>query len=144
MSRKLIKVDQDSTLVVRIAPHFLVWGKAIYRCQEEFEMSVKFAPHVKSFFSRDEDDNIYYKKDYINLSGRELLIELEFSAEEGDDEIIAILPQTDIIATGDTIEEAKVNLKKAIEDDYHYLSQHKNTLSERLLAQLNYLETRIT
>ena len=78
MSRKLIKVDQDSTLVVRIAPHFLVWGKAIYRCQEEFEMSVKFAPHVKSFFSRDEDDNIYYKKDYINLSGRELLIELEW------------------------------------------------------------------
>ena len=104
-------------------------------------MAVKFAPHIKSFFSRDEDENIYYKKDYINLSGRQLLIELEFSAEEEDDEIIALLPQTDIIAIGDTIEEAKANLKEAIEDDYRYLLQHKDSLSERLLAQLNYLET---
>ena len=104
-------------------------------------MAVKFAPHIKSFFSRDEDENVYYKKDYINLSGRQLLIELEFSEEEGDDEIIALLPQTDIIAMGDTIEEAKTNLKQAIEDDYHYLLRHQNTLSERLLTQLNYLET---
>ena len=103
-------------------------------------MAVKFVPHIKSFFSRDEDENIYYKKDYINLSDQQVLIELEFSVEEGDDEIIALLPQTDIIARGDTIEDAKANLKQAIYDDYHYLLQHKNTLSERLLVQLNYLE----
>jgi hypothetical protein len=70
-----------------------------------------------------------------------LLIELEFSEEEGDDEIIALLPQTDIIATGDTIEDAKANLKQAIYDDYHYLLPHKDTLSERLLEQFNYWET---
>ena len=84
---------------------------------------------------------MYYKKDYINLSDQQLLIELEFSEEEGDDEIIALLPQTDIIARGDTIEDAKTNLKQAIYDDYHYLLQYKNTLSDRLLAQLNYWET---
>jgi len=104
-------------------------------------MTVKFVPHIKSFFSRDEDENVYYKRDYINLSNQQLLIELEFSEEEGDDEIIALLPQTDIIATGETNEEAKANLQKALFDDYHYLSHHKNTLSERLLAQLDYLET---
>ncbi|MBC8230074.1 hypothetical protein H8E77_11055 [bacterium] len=131
-SRTLIQVDQDSILAVR--------SKAIHRRQEELEMAVKFAPHVKSFFSRDEDENIYYKKDYINLSDQQVLIELEFSVEEGDDEIIALLPQTDIIATGDTIEDAKTNLKQAIYDDYHYLLQHKDTLIERLLAQLNDLE----
>jgi len=57
------------------------------------------------------------------------------------EEIIALLPQTDIIARGDTIEDAKTNLKQAIYDDYHYLLQYKNTLSDRLLAQLNYWET---
>jgi len=54
---------------------------------------------------------MYYKKDYINLSDQQLLIELEFSEEEGDDEIIALLPQTDIIARGDTIEERKNEFK---------------------------------
>jgi hypothetical protein len=103
-------------------------------------MSIKSVPHIQSFFSRDEDENIYYKKDYINLSGQPVLIELEFSAEEGDNEIIALLPQTDIIATGDTIEAAKANLRKAVFDDYHDLSRHKNTLSERLQTQLNYLD----
>lgn len=103
-------------------------------------MAIKSAPHIKSFFSRDEDATIYYKKDYINLSGRRLLIEVELSEEDGDDEIIALLPQTDIVAIGDTIEDSKMNLKQAIEDDYHYLLQYKDTLSEKLFAQLNYLE----
>lgn len=103
-------------------------------------MGVKFVPHTRSFFSRDEDENIYYKKDYINLFGKPVLIELEFSEEEEDEEIIALLPQTDIITTGDTIDESKANLQQAILDDYRYLSRHKNTLTERLLAQLDYLE----
>ena len=83
---------------------------------------------------------LHTKKDYINLFGKQVLIELEFSEEEGDEEIMALLPQTDIVATGDTIEESQANLQQAILDDYRYLSQHKNTLGERLLAQLDYLE----
>lgn len=76
-------------------------------------------------------------KDYLTIGKKEILIEIQVYANE---EILAILPNTDIAADGKTIDEAKQNLLFDIYDDYDYLKSRSELLGERLSAQLQLLE----
>lgn len=76
-------------------------------------------------------------KDYLTTGKKEVLIEIQVYANE---EIIAILPNTDIAADGKTIDEAKQNLLLNIYDDYDYLKSRRELLGEKLSAQLQLLE----
>ena len=76
-------------------------------------------------------------KDYLTIGKREILIEIQVYANE---EILALLPNTDIAADGKTIDEAKHNLLLDISDDYDYLVSRREVLGEELSVQLYLLK----
>jgi len=76
-------------------------------------------------------------KDYLTIGKKEVLIEIQVYANE---EILALLPNTDIAADGKTIDEAKHNLLLDISDDYDYLVSRREVLGKELSAQLHLLE----
>lgn len=74
--------------------------------------------------------------DYISFGDRQVKIRLKVSK----DEVLAVLPKTSLADSGESVEEAKENLKRTIEIDWEHLSRDRNNLSEALLAELRYLE----
>ena len=76
-------------------------------------------------------------KDSLTIGKKEILIEIQVYANE---EILALLPNTDIAADGKTIDEAKHNLLLDISDDYDYLVSRREVLGKELSAQLHLLE----
>ena len=74
--------------------------------------------------------------DYISFGDRKIKIKLRVRKGE----VLAILPKTDLADSGESIEEAKENLKRTIEIDWEHLSQDRENLSEALSKQLSYFE----
>ena len=75
---------------------------------------------------------------YIEVSS--VKCEEEFSDEEDDNEIIALVPQKGLFASGNTKEEAIKNLLISMEDDYLRLKEQRNSLGHQLLLKLEFFE----
>jgi hypothetical protein len=106
-----------------------VWEKA--KSKEELLI------WLNKYSQETEISPILKMKDYLTIGKREILIEIQVYANE---EILALLPNTDIAADGKTIDEAKQNLLLDISDDYDYLVSRREVLGEELSAQLHLLE----
>jgi hypothetical protein len=106
-----------------------VWEKA--------ESKEELVNWLNKYSQETEISPILKMKDYLVIGEGEILIEIQVYANE---EILALLPNTDIAADGKTIDEAKQNLLLDISDDYDYLASRRETLGEKLSAQLHLLE----
>ena len=106
-----------------------VWEKA--------ESKEELLNWLNKYSQETEISPILKMKDYMTIGKREILIEIQVYANE---EILALLPNTDIAADGKTIDEAKHNLLLDISDDYDYLVSRQEFLGEELSAQLRLLE----
>lgn len=106
-----------------------VWEKA--KSKEELLI------WLNKYSQETEISPILKMKDYLAIGKREILIEIQVYANE---EILALLPNTDIAADGKTIDEAKQNLLLDISDDYDYLVSRREVLGQELSAQLHLLE----
>jgi len=106
-----------------------VWEKA--KSKEEL------VNWLNKYSQEAEISPILKMKDYLTIGRKEVLIEIQVFANE---EILALLPNTDIAADGKTIDEAKHNLLLDISDDYDYLVSRREVLGKELSAQLHLLE----
>ena len=106
-----------------------VWEKT--KSKEELEK------WLNKYAQETEISPILKIRDYLTIGKKEVLIEIQVYANE---EILALLPNTDIAADGKTIDEAKHNLLLDISDDYDYLVSRQEVLGEELTAQLHLLE----
>jgi hypothetical protein len=106
-----------------------VWEKA--KSKEEL------VNWLNKYSQEAEISPILKMKDYLTIGKKEVLIEIQVYANE---EILALLPNTDIAADGKTIDEAKHNLLLDISDDYDYLVSRREVLGKELSAQLHLLE----
>ncbi|MEK7396164.1 MAG: hypothetical protein AAB116_04415 [Candidatus Poribacteria bacterium] len=106
-----------------------VWEKA--KSKEEL------VNWLNKYSQEAEISPILKMKDYLNIGKKEVLIEIQVYANE---EILVLLPNTDIAADGKTIDEAKHNLLLDISDDYDYLVSRREVLGKELSAQLHLLE----
>jgi len=106
-----------------------VWEKA--KSKEEL------VNWLNKYSQETEISPILKMKDYLTIGKREIMIGIQVYANE---EILALLPNTDIAADGKTIDEAKQNLLLDISDDYDYLVSRREFLGEELSAQLHLLE----
>ena len=106
-----------------------VWEKA--KSKEEL------VNWLNKYSQEAEISPILKMKDYLTIGKKEVLIEIQVYANE---EILALLPNTDIAADGKTIDEAKHNLLLDISDDYDYLVSRREVLGKDLSAQLHLLE----
>jgi hypothetical protein len=106
-----------------------VWEKA--KSKEEL------VNWLNKYSQEAEISPILRMKDYLTIGKKEVLIEIQVYANE---EILALLPNTDIAADGKTIDEAKHNLLLDISDDYDYLVSRREVLGKDLSAQLHLLE----
>ncbi|MBU1487882.1 hypothetical protein KKH56_07545 [bacterium] len=109
-----------------------IWEKA--RSIKEIDKWVLF--HYPQVVDRKRKKRISFMTDFLFLKDKKVEIKLKIEK----DEVLAVLPHTDIADSGDNAEEAKNNLKKTMEIDYEHLSQDRENLSDRLLDQLKYLE----
>lgn len=108
---------------------FNVWKKA--------KKKEDLADWLSSYSTAEEPDPLLELEDYLYLPKGKVQIEIRLYA---NGEILATLPNTDLAAEGNTVKEAKDNLKADIEDDYTYLKKRRNTLGEPLRSQLSLLE----
>jgi hypothetical protein len=106
-----------------------VWEKA--KSKEEL------VNWLNKYSQEAEISPILKMKDYLTIGKKEVLIEIQVYANE---EILALLPNTDIAADGKTIDEAKHKLLLDISDDYDYLVSRREVLGKELSAQLHLLE----
>jgi hypothetical protein len=106
-----------------------VWEKA--KSKEEL------VNWLNKYSQEAEISPILKMKDSLAIGKREVLIEIQVYANE---EILALLPNTDIAADGKTIDEAKHKLLLDISDDYDYLVSRREVLGKELSAQLHLLE----
>ncbi len=110
-----------------------IWEKA--RSIREIDKWV--LSHYPKVVERKRKRGVSFMADFLLLKDKKIEIKLKIEK----DEVLAILPYTDIADSGDNVEQAKKNLKKAIEIDYKHLSQDRENLSNRLLSQLRHLES---
>jgi len=75
--------------------------------------------------------------DHLEFPAERISIQLRY---EDADEILAVFDEANIAAVGATTEEAKENLKVAIEERYRHMVPKRDVLSERLLGILERLE----
>lgn len=90
--------------------------------------------------SQDEELLLRYELDYIDFPKKRISILLELSEEEDDTEVIALIPQRGLFASGNTRESAKINLLCSIEEDYLRLKGQRNLLGQKLLSKLEFFE----
>ncbi|MEW5767695.1 MAG: hypothetical protein AB1797_08740 [bacterium] len=89
---------------------------------------------------QDEGALLRYELDHIDFPKKRIPILLEISEEEDDTEIVALIPQRGLFASGNTKEEAKTNLWRSIEEDYLRLKGQRNLLGQKLLSKLEFFE----
>ena len=75
--------------------------------------------------------------DHLEFPAERISIQLRY---EDADEILAVFDEANIAAVGATTEEAKENLKAAIEERYRHMILKRDVLSERLPGFLKRLE----
>lgn len=83
---------------------------------------------------------VRYELDHIDFPKKRISILLELSEEEDDTEVIALIPQRGLFASGNTRKEAKANLLCSIEEDYLRLKGQKSLLGQKLLSKIEFLE----
>jgi hypothetical protein len=89
---------------------------------------------------QEQEESLRYELSYLDCPKRRIPILLEFSDEEDDTEIISIVPQRGLFASGNSKEEAKTNLLCSIQEDYLRLKKQKDSLGKQLLSKLEFLE----
>ncbi|MBM3240557.1 hypothetical protein FJZ31_30095 [Candidatus Poribacteria bacterium] len=115
-----------------------VWKKA--KSKRDLEAWIKFMyPELQDMLKGDEEP-LRYEMDYIDFPKGRVAILLEFSDEESDSEVIAFIPKFGFIASGNTSEEAKENLRISMEDDYLRWNKEEKSLGQNLLSKLQFLE----
>jgi hypothetical protein len=80
-------------------------------------------PELSTELQKEEEDSFRYELSYLDCQKRRIPILLEFSDEEDDNEIITLVPQKGLFASGNTKEEAIKNLLISMEDDYLRLKE---------------------
>jgi len=96
---------------------------------------------LESELQKQDDEALRYELSYIDCPKQRVPILFEFSEDEDDTEIIALVPNQGFFASGNTKEEAKSNLLSSMEDDYRRLRQQKDSLGKKLWLKLNFLES---
>jgi len=115
-----------------------VWKKA--KSKRDLEAWIKFMyPELQDILKGDEEP-LRYEIDYIDFPKRQVAILLEFSDEESDSEVIAFIPKFGFIASANTSEEAKENLRSSMENDYLRWKKEEESLGQNLLSKLQFLE----
>ena len=117
-----------------------VWKKA--KRKEDLQAWIlSMQPELSTELQKEEEDSFRYELSYLDFPKRRIPILLEFSDEEDDNEIIALVPQKGLFASGNTKEEAIKNLLISMEDDYLRLKEQRNSLGHQLLLKLKFLES---
>jgi hypothetical protein len=116
-----------------------VWKKA--KRKEDLQAWILSMQPELSTELQKEEDSFRYELSYLNCPKKRIPILLEFSDEEDDNEIIALVPQKGLFASGNTKEEAIKNLLISMEDDYLRLKEQRNSLGHQLLLKLKFLES---
>lgn len=115
-----------------------IWKKA--KNKQDLESLIKFMyPELQNMLKYDEE-LLRYEVDYIDFPKGRVAILLEFSDEGSDSEVIAFIPKFGFIASGNTSEEAKENLRSSMEDDYLRWKKRDESLGQNLLSKLQFLE----
>jgi len=115
-----------------------VWKKA--KSKRDLEAWIKFMyPELQDMLKGDEEP-LRYEMDYIDFPKGRVAILLEFSDEESDSEVIAFIPKFGFIASANTSEEAKENLRSSMENDYLRWNKEEKSLGQNLLSKLQFLE----
>jgi len=90
---------------------------------------------------QEQEESLRYELSYLDCPKRRIPILLEFSDEEDDTEIISLVPQRGLFASGVSKEEAKLNLLHSMQEDYLRLKKQKDSLGKQLLSKLEFLES---
>ena len=118
-----------------------IWKKA--KSKQDLEAWIKvMSPELQDMLKGDEEP-LRYEIDYIDFPKGQVTILLEFSDKVSDSEVIAFIPKFGFLASGNTLEEAKENLRRSMEDDYLRWKKEKESLGQNLLSKLQFLETRV-
>lgn len=116
-----------------------VWKKA-KRKEDIQAWLLSVQPELESEL-QNQEESIRYELSYLDCPKRRIPILLEFSDEVDDNEIISLIPQHGLFASGKSKEEAKMNLLSSMKEDYLRLKGQKKSLGKRLLSKLEFLET---
>jgi len=116
-----------------------IWRKA-KRKEDLQAWLLSMQPELSAELQK-EEDSFSYELSYLNCPKRKISILLEFSDEEDDNEIIALVPQKGFFASGNTKEEAIGNLLNSMKDDYLRLKEQRDILGRQLLSKLEFLES---
>ena len=89
---------------------------------------------------QEQEEPLQYELSYLDCPKKRIPILLEFSDEENDIEVISLVPQRGLFASGSSKEEAKINLLHSLQEDYLGLKKQKDSLGKELLSKLEFLE----
>jgi hypothetical protein len=116
-----------------------IWKKA--KRKEDLQAWIlSLRPELEAELQEQAEESLRYELSYLDCSKQRIPILLEFSDEENDTEVIALVPQRGLFASGSTKEEAKVNLLRSMEEDYARLENQRHSLGQQLLSKLEFLE----
>jgi len=90
---------------------------------------------------QEQEESLLYELSYLDCPKQRIPILLEFSDEDNDTEIISLVPQHDLFASGKSKEEAKKNLFCSMQEDYLRLKGQRDFLGKQLLLKLEFLES---
>ena len=90
---------------------------------------------------QEQEESLRYELSHLDCLKRRIPILLEFSDEEDDTEIISLVPQRGLFASGNSKEESKTNLLYSMQEDYLRLKKQKDSLGKQLLSKLEFLES---
>jgi len=117
-----------------------VWKKA--KRKEDLQAWIlSIQPELSTELQKEEEDSFRYELSYLDCPKKRIPILLEFSDEEDDNEIIALVPQKGLFASGNTKEETIKNLLISMEDDYLRLKEQRNSLGHQILLKLKFLDS---
>jgi ribulose-5-phosphate 4-epimerase/fuculose-1-phosphate aldolase len=116
-----------------------VWKKA-KRKEDIQAWLLSVQPELEIEF-QEQEESLLYELSYLDCPKQRIPILLEFSDEEDDTEIISLVPQHGLFASGKSKEEAKKNLFYSMQEDYFRLKKQRDSLGKQLLLKLEFLES---
>ncbi|HGJ65494.1 TPA: hypothetical protein ENS27_08915 [bacterium] len=116
-----------------------VWKKAKHK-EDLQAWLLSMQPELETEF-QDQEESLHYELSYLDCPKHRIPILLEFSDEEDDTEVISLVPQKGLFASGESKEEAKLNLLNSMQEDYLRLRKQRDSLGKQLLLKLEFLES---
>jgi len=116
-----------------------VWKKA--KAKEDLQAwLLSMQPELEKELQKFDEQPLRYELSSIDCPKQHIPVLLEFSDDESDTEIIALVPQYGLFASGKSKEEAKKNLLASMREDHLRLESQKSILGKQLLLKLEFLE----